>query len=193
MKECASRPLPANQRPGSRSWDLKWPIRGRLTTSPWRGVNQSQIPICSLVSAQGERSRIETCGENRETSLSLLLCIQPPSLAIVQLLFCLVKNAWVIVSLHSSKNWVSCIICLLQCKSHYQHETKTRLRLHYSAITVPGKILSYKFLDYLVPDIPTLSSLLPCSDHPVHVSHHTPGHGHKQQSGNSENVSVRND
>ena len=147
-----------------------------------------------LVSAPGERSRIETnlqtCGENQKTSLSLLLLIHPPSLAIVRLFFCLVKNAWVIVSLHSSKNWVSCIICLLQCKSHYKHETKPRLRLHYSAITVPGKTLSYKFLDYLVADIPTLSSLLPCSDHPVHVSHHTPGHGHMQQSGNVSGVNV---
>ena len=132
-----------------------------------------------LVSAPGERSRIETCKPAEKIGKYpfhfYFAPIRPPSLAIVWLLFCLVKNVCVTVSLHSSKNWVSCIICL-RCKAHYyQHETDPRLRLHYSAITVPGKTLSYKFLDYLGADIPTFSSLLPCSDHPAHVSHHTPG------------------
>ena len=46
--------LRANQRPGSRSRDLKLPIRGQLTTSPWRGVNQSQILIFSSSARRGK-------------------------------------------------------------------------------------------------------------------------------------------
>ena len=59
--------LTANQRPGLRSRDHRRPIRGWLTTSPWRGVNQSQILIFCSSARQAtqagarERSRIETC------------------------------------------------------------------------------------------------------------------------------------
>ena len=46
--------LRANQRPGPGSRDQPWPIRGRLTTSPWRGVNQSQILICCSSARRGK-------------------------------------------------------------------------------------------------------------------------------------------
>ena len=137
----------ANQRPGFRSRDHHRPIRGRLTTSSWRGVNQSQILIfCSSArqaTQAGARGKIEdrnlqACGENREISLSLILAVPPP----FQLLLCLFKNVRVIVSLHSSK--LSVIHLSNNYRSHYQqYETDPSLRLHYSAITVSGKTLSY--------------------------------------------------
>ena len=114
--------LAANQRPGFRSRDPRRPIRGQLTTSPWRGVNQSQILIfCSSArqatqaTAHGERSRIETCEPAEKIgkypfpfhfylpSLQSLLHLDCYSW------FCLVKNVCVIVSSNSSRNWVSFI------------------------------------------------------------------------------------